>query len=60
MQEQQNDYLECSAGWAVVWLACGALTLAVLETAQAGLVGEAAQTGLGDVAGGAGMDDKLV
>ena len=42
MQEQQNDYLECSAGWAVVWLACGALTLAVLETAQAGLVGEAA------------------
>lgn len=52
MQEQQNDYLECSAGWAVVWLAC--------ETAQAGLVGEAAQTGLGDVAGGAGMDDKLV
>ena len=44
----------------MVWLACGALALAVLETAQAGLVGEAAQTGLGDVAGGAGMDDKLV
>ena len=54
MPEQEIDYLECPAGWAVVGLACGVLALALVETAQAGLVGEAApeaaQTGLKDVA----------